>query len=57
MADFRDTLMNALEAAPRPVTDDSVMAIAGDILPGKELREFQDWWKKYGSFLLVKLNG
>jgi hypothetical protein len=50
-------LMAALNAEPRPITGERIKAIAEQVLDGPTYRQFAEWLKPNGLYLLEQLNG
>lgn len=56
-AELRNTLWDALQAEPKPVTKARALAVARKTLPHLEATQFAEWMKKHGDRLMEKING
>ena len=54
-------IMDALAAAPKPLTEESALAVAIEAMTARnatrELQQFREWFKVNGKWLTEKANG
>jgi hypothetical protein len=54
---LKGLIMDALNNAPKPLTNKSALDTAISVLTGKESDDFKNWFEVHGDWLVGRLNG